>query len=85
VLPGTTPDRIELIQAAGSWKCQMTSHGRRPAARAADTEARLAEIRRLLDDEKLRGRGVPVERVSTVTAYRQESAGYIARGYFRAG
>jgi SAM-dependent methyltransferase len=40
------------------------------------TTARLAEIRRLLDDEKLRDRGVLVERVSTVTAYEQQSAGY---------
>jgi hypothetical protein len=44
----------------------------------AFTEARLAEIRRLLDDEKLRDRGVLVERVSTVTAYEQESVGYDA-------
>ncbi len=42
----------------------------------AFTEARLAEIRRLLDDEKLRGRGVPVEQASTVTAYEQHSASY---------
>jgi SAM-dependent methyltransferase len=42
------------------------------------TEARLTEIRRLLDDEKLRDRGVLVERVSTVLAYEQESAGYDA-------
>ena len=42
----------------------------------AFTDARLAEIRRLLDDEKLHGRGVVAERVSTVTAYEQESAGY---------
>jgi hypothetical protein len=42
------------------------------------TEARLAEIRRLLDDERLRGRGVLAERVSTVTAYEQQSAGYDA-------
>jgi len=42
------------------------------------TEARLAEIRRLLDDEKLRDRGVPAERVSTVFAYEQQSAGYDA-------
>jgi hypothetical protein len=26
----------EPVQAAGSWKCQMTSDGKRPAARAAD-------------------------------------------------
>jgi hypothetical protein len=44
----------------------------------AFTDARLAEIRRLLDDEKLRGRGVLVERVSTVTAYRQQAVGYDA-------
>ena len=44
----------------------------------AFTEARLAEIRRLLDDEKLRDRGVLAERVSTVTAYEQLSAGYDA-------
>ena len=42
----------------------------------AFTEARLAEIRRLLDDEKLRDRGVLVEQVSTVTAYQQHSVGY---------
>jgi SAM-dependent methyltransferase len=42
------------------------------------TEARLAEIRRLVDDEKLRDRGVAVERVSTVTAYRRWSASYDA-------
>jgi ubiquinone/menaquinone biosynthesis C-methylase UbiE len=40
------------------------------------TEARLAEIRRLLDDEKLRDRGVLAERVSTVTAYQQQAPGY---------
>lgn len=39
-------------------------------------DTRLAEIRRLLDDEKLRNRGVLAERVSTVTAYRQQSASY---------
>jgi SAM-dependent methyltransferase len=44
----------------------------------AFTDARLAEIRRLLDDEKLRGRGVVAERVSTVTAYQQYSASYDA-------
>jgi SAM-dependent methyltransferase len=42
------------------------------------TDARLAEIRRLLDDEKLRGRGVLAEPVSTVTAYGQYSARYDA-------
>lgn len=35
----------------------------------AFTEARLAEIRWMLDDDKLRDRGVLAERVSTVTAY----------------
>ena len=41
----------------------------------AFTEARLAEIRRLLDDENLRGRGVLAEWASSVTAYQQQSAG----------
>jgi SAM-dependent methyltransferase len=45
----------------------------------AFVEARLAEIRRLLDDEKLRDRGVLAERVSTATAYEQESVGYDGR------
>ena len=45
----------------------------------AFTDARLAEIRRLLDDERLRGRGVLAERVSAVTAYEQQSVGYDAR------
>jgi ubiquinone/menaquinone biosynthesis C-methylase UbiE len=40
------------------------------------TNARLAEIRRLLDDEKLRARAVLVERVSTVAAYEQQAVGY---------
>jgi SAM-dependent methyltransferase len=44
----------------------------------AFTEARLAEIRRLLDDEHLRGRGVLAARASTVNAYQQQSAGYDA-------
>jgi hypothetical protein len=44
----------------------------------AFTEARLGEIRRLLDDEQLRDRGVLVERVSTATVYEQVSAGYDA-------
>ena len=44
----------------------------------AFTEARLAEIRRLLDDDKLRDRGVLAERVSTVTVYGQWSATYDA-------
>jgi ubiquinone/menaquinone biosynthesis C-methylase UbiE len=42
------------------------------------TDARLAEIRRLLDDERLRDRGVLAERVSTVNAYEQQSASYDA-------
>jgi SAM-dependent methyltransferase len=44
----------------------------------AFTDARLAEIRRLLDDEKLRDRGILAERVGTVLAYQQCSAGYDA-------
>ena len=44
----------------------------------AFTEARLTEIRRLLDDEQLRDRGVLVEQVSTATVYQQVSAGYDA-------
>ena len=44
----------------------------------AFTEARLAEIRRLLDDEQLRDRGVLVDRVSTAAVYAQVSAGYDA-------
>lgn len=44
----------------------------------AFTDARLAEIRRLLDDDKLRDRGVLAERVSTVTAYGQWSASFDA-------
>lgn len=46
---------------------------------AVFTDARLAEIRRLLDDEKLRDRDVFAERVSTVTAYQQQSASYDAQ------
>jgi hypothetical protein len=42
----------------------------------AFTDARLAEIRKLLDDEKLRDRGVFAERVSTVLAYEQQAIGY---------
>jgi len=42
----------------------------------AFTEARLAEVRRLLDDEQLRDRGVLVEQVSSATVYEQVSAGY---------
>ena len=44
----------------------------------AFTEARLAEIRRLLDDEQLRDRGVLVEQVSSATVYEQVSGGYDA-------
>jgi SAM-dependent methyltransferase len=44
----------------------------------AFTEARLAEIRQLLEDGQLRGRGVLVERVSTATVYEQVSTGYDA-------
>jgi ubiquinone/menaquinone biosynthesis C-methylase UbiE len=44
----------------------------------AFTDARLAEIRRLLDDEKLRGRAMLAEQVSTATAYEQHSASYDA-------
>jgi SAM-dependent methyltransferase len=44
----------------------------------AFTDARLAEIRRLLDDENLRDRGVSATRVSSVAAYEQQSAGYDA-------
>jgi SAM-dependent methyltransferase len=44
----------------------------------AFTEARLAEIRQLVADEKLRDRGVLAERVSTVLVYQQQAAGYDA-------
>jgi ubiquinone/menaquinone biosynthesis C-methylase UbiE len=44
----------------------------------AFTEARLAEIRRLLDDERLRDRGVLVKQVSAATVYEQVSARYDA-------
>src|SRR5215467_2863702 len=44
----------------------------------AFTEARLAEIRRLLADEQLRDRGVLVEQVSAAAVYGQISAGYDA-------
>ncbi|MGD0243857.1 MAG: methyltransferase domain-containing protein [Streptosporangiaceae bacterium] len=44
----------------------------------AFTEARLAEIRRLLADKQLRNRGVLVEQVSSAVAYEQVSAGYDA-------
>ncbi len=42
------------------------------------TETRLAEIRMLLEDEKLRDRGVLAERVSTGLVYQQQAAGYDA-------
>src|ERR1700689_5538565 len=42
------------------------------------TETRLTEIRRLLDDEKLRDRGVLAEQASTVIAYERQSASYDA-------
>ena len=42
----------------------------------AFVDTRLAEIRRLLDDQKMRDRGVLAESVSTVTAYKQQSASY---------
>src|SRR5215471_13263383 len=41
-------------------------------------DARLAEIRSLLDDDKLRDHAVLAERVSTVTAYERQSASYDA-------
>ncbi|HLI02065.1 MAG TPA: methyltransferase domain-containing protein [Acidimicrobiales bacterium] len=44
----------------------------------AFTEARLAEIRRLLDDEQLRDQGVLAERVSSPVAYAYQAAGYDA-------
>jgi SAM-dependent methyltransferase len=44
----------------------------------AFVDARLAEVRRLLDDKNLQDRGVLAERVSTATAYQQKSAGYDA-------
>jgi len=58
---------LEGIALLGAW---AGDHDR------AFTDARLAEIRRLLDDDNLRDRGVPVDRVSTVTAYGQWSATY---------
>jgi len=57
---------LEGIALPGAW---AGDHDR------AFTDARLAEIRRLLDDEKLRDRGVSAERVSTVLADEQQSAG----------
>ena len=44
----------------------------------AFVDTRLAEIRRLLDDPRLRDRGVLAESVSTVTSYQQQSASYDA-------
>jgi SAM-dependent methyltransferase len=44
----------------------------------AFTEERLAEIRRLLDDPKLRGQGVLAERVSAPAVYARKAAGYDA-------
>jgi hypothetical protein len=44
----------------------------------AFTEARLAEVRRLLADEQLRDRGVQVEQVSAAAVYGQISVGYDA-------
>ncbi len=58
---------LEGIALLGAW---AGDHDR------AFTQARLAEIRRLLDDEKLRDRGVLAERVSAATAYQQQAAGY---------
>lgn len=42
------------------------------------TNARLAEIRQLLNDDNLPNRGVLVKKVNTVTAYEQHSASYDA-------
>ena len=44
----------------------------------AFTDARLAEIRKLLDDDKLRDRGVLAARVSTNLVYQRHAAGYDA-------
>jgi hypothetical protein len=44
----------------------------------AFTEERLAEIRRLLDDEKLRDRGVHAQLVSAAAAYEPKADGYDA-------
>jgi SAM-dependent methyltransferase len=44
----------------------------------AFTDARLGEIRRLLDDDQLRGRGVLAQRFSSVVAYAQQAEGYDA-------
>jgi hypothetical protein len=44
----------------------------------AFVESRLAEIRQLLDDKKLRDRGVLAEQVSTLAAYGQQAATYDA-------
>ena len=44
----------------------------------AFVDTRVAEIRQLLDDKKLQDRGVLAESVSTVAAYKQQSASYDA-------
>jgi SAM-dependent methyltransferase len=44
----------------------------------AFVDTRLAEIRRLLDDNELLGRGVLAEQVSTINAYQHQSASYDA-------
>ena len=46
----------------------------------AFVEARLAEVRRLLDDKQLQGAGVDVETVSADVSYRQQASGYDAGG-----
>jgi SAM-dependent methyltransferase len=45
----------------------------------AFVDARLAEVRRLLDDEKLRDRAVLARRVSTAVAYARQAADYDAQ------
>ena len=71
---------ISFRDLSGPACLSVRSRRRRVAGRLAGdhdrafTDARLAEIRRLLDDEKLRGHGVLAERVSAVTAYEQQSA-----------
>ncbi len=42
------------------------------------TEARITEMRRLLDDDRLQGRGVHVRTVDAAGAYRLQAAGYDA-------
>lgn len=44
----------------------------------AFTRARIADVRRLLDDDRLQDRGVHVEPVDAATAYRQQAPGYDA-------